>query len=302
MTPHRTITTDLPCLQCGYNLRTRPTHQNCPECNYPIVLTLWGGLPLTDTRARRLCLAIASAALALALCWFTQLTGSDAGYNSVHRVWFIDPVWIYTPPAVLLAVAMLLFAMPQTSPNGTPLFRGSRRLILATVPAAPLALLLWERAYAWVPADRFEANRRLLCVPLLLVAPGILCSFRLLARLVRPLGQRRFRLPLRAVTAGWWAITLFATLALCAQIPFVKIGFETHWFPAFHLPHVIEEPLEAVMAGVGFAAAFLFLLGIALLICLPLPLAFGRPRCEPTFDSPIPAELSTTSLAASPAP
>ena len=34
--PPPTIETDLPCIKCGYNLRTLPSNGQCPECGEPI--------------------------------------------------------------------------------------------------------------------------------------------------------------------------------------------------------------------------------------------------------------------------
>jgi uncharacterized repeat protein (TIGR04138 family) len=35
----RTITRNLPCMKCGYNLRAMPTSSNCPECGQRVVRT-----------------------------------------------------------------------------------------------------------------------------------------------------------------------------------------------------------------------------------------------------------------------
>jgi len=34
------IPCDLPCIECGYNLRTRPVEGLCPECAHPVLKTL----------------------------------------------------------------------------------------------------------------------------------------------------------------------------------------------------------------------------------------------------------------------
>ncbi len=38
------IATDLPCLKCGYNLRTLPLAGRCPECGVPVERTMRGDL------------------------------------------------------------------------------------------------------------------------------------------------------------------------------------------------------------------------------------------------------------------
>jgi hypothetical protein len=287
MTAHRTLTTDLPCLRCGYNLRTLSTAASCPECNYPAVLTLWGGLPMVDTRRRRRLLAAGVAALALALLWFTVLASSNPGYT----VAFQDPATRFIPVATLSAAAMVLLALPQTAHDGTPLFRPSRWFILASAPAAPLSLLLWERAYAWVPASEFDHAQGYLYLPLLAVAPAILLAHHMLTRLVRPLGLGVFRISLRIVTVAWWLITAYATVVLSAVAPPLDGLWRTA--PRFHFgPHRLVEILEVVIYAAGMVAVFAYIAGIALLAFLAAALAISQPRDEPTPDSPLPGDLT----------
>lgn len=287
MTPHRTLTADLRCLRCGYNLRTLSTAASCPECNYSVVLTLWGGLPLADTRRRRRLLAAGVAALALALLWFTVIIGSAR----TQTVAFEDPAIRFVPIAILSASAMVLLALPQTAHDGTPLFRLSRWYMLASAPAVPLALLLWERAYAWVPASAFHDAQAYLYIPLFAVAPAILLAHRMLTRLVRPLGLGVFRIPLRIVTAAWWLIAIYATTVLTTLVP----PLDGLWRMNPHLgfgPHRWFEILEVVIYVAGMAAVFLYVAGIALMVFLAAALAGSRPRDEPTPTSPRPDEPS----------
>lgn len=45
---HAQVIGDLPCLTCGYNLRTLSTNANCPECGNPVSQTLRNTLWLAD--------------------------------------------------------------------------------------------------------------------------------------------------------------------------------------------------------------------------------------------------------------
>jgi hypothetical protein len=284
-----TIIADLPCLRCGYDLRTLAADARCPECNYEVFLTLHGGLPIIDTRARRLALAAACLALAVAMATFTCLVRNRVGYNTMHAVWTTDPAWVYLPVGMAWLLGMALFACPQHHLDGRPLSPRSRRVILAAAPAPLLSIALWEYAYAWVRYDRFDATRPLLYVPLLAVAPGVLLELRLLGRLLRPLGLGRFRWPLRVVVAVWWLIAPFATLVLLSEIPGVGRLWDTHWRPFAwlpQLPHVMHELLERVEFLIVIGVYFAYLAGIGVLGCLGLALVASRPRDVSRYVAP----------------
>jgi hypothetical protein len=70
-TPTPTIETDLPCAQCGYNLRTQPADGRCPECNHPVAVSVEahrGGDPFNRRR-------IAWGAAAVVVALFLISTG-----------------------------------------------------------------------------------------------------------------------------------------------------------------------------------------------------------------------------------
>jgi hypothetical protein len=269
------LSKDFSCLGCGYNLRTLATDARCPECGFEVALTLCGGFPLVDTRARRRGLAGACAALALAMLspfcadWWAPVRGTKG-----PGAWW-DPVWGYMPVAFIVALAMVLFALPQHRVDGVPLFRRARRLILATVAACPLALVAWEYAYAWAPAFDFAVNRQLLYVPLLGVAPGILLCFRLLSRLIRPFGAGRYRRVLQIVTAAWWLIVVIATFALLDEVPPLTAFSQTNWHRAKSLVGPLLRPLVVIAEIVVLAGYFG---GVAVLAILAIRLAVSRPR------------------------
>lgn len=280
------IATDLPCLKCGYNLRTLPADARCPECGYDTFLTLHGGLPIIDTRARRLRLAAACLTLAGATVWFTLLLRNDVGYNTVHGIWTTDPAWVFLPVSIAWLVAMTLFALPQHRLDGRPLFRRTRRLMLATAPAALLSVGLWEYAYAWVPYDRFYGTKPLLYLPLLGIAPGFLLVLWMLLRLLTPLGMRRFRLPLRIMSAAWWVILPAATLTFASQFPDVSRPIANARSPFPPLPHAVHELLEPVIFALVLALVLAYLVSIPALACLGLNLALSRPRDPKRFLVP----------------
>jgi hypothetical protein len=271
----RRLQQDVSCLGCGYNLRTLATDARCPECGFEVALTLCGGMPLVDTRARRLRLAGACGALALAMVspFFEELWAPVQGTKGPGAWW--DPAWGYVPIAVVAALALVLFAGAQHRVDGVPLFRRMRRLILATAASYPLALLAWEYAYAWAPSTDFARNRELIHVPLLGVAPGIFLCFRLLCRLARPLGAPRFAPLLRVVTAMWGLIAAIATFVLLDRVPMLQAVSQAHWHRAKMLVGPFLTPLIAIgeiVVAVGYVA------GLSLLAILAVKLATSRPR------------------------
>ena len=48
--PRAMVDRDLPCIRCGYNLRTLASDRRCPECAMPVGLTTSLGGPFTQTR------------------------------------------------------------------------------------------------------------------------------------------------------------------------------------------------------------------------------------------------------------
>jgi hypothetical protein len=277
-----TINRDLRCLDCGYNLRTLAHDGRCPECGLAVFTTLAGGLPVVDTLGRRRTLALACGSLALAM--ISLLVAPRAGYGAFafQAEPFVDPGLAYIPSAVCAAIAMIAFARPQNHLDGSPLFVRSRRIMLATAPALPLGILLWEYAYRCVPFDDFHKTYPLLFIPLLTVAPGVLLAFRMLSRIVRPLGLPRFRIPLSIATLGWWIAAPVITLTFSSVIPL----FQPLWsvqtpklLPAsFHAIHEAAEVVVAVVIGCGMFLAFV--IGIPVLISLSVAFARSRPPAD----------------------
>jgi hypothetical protein len=272
-----TVVTDLPCFVCRYNLRTLAVDGRCPECGYEVFLTLHGGLPVVDTRGRRLRLAAACATLAATIGALAFLVTRGVGYNAGHHVWTTDPAWLFLPVAALGAVAMVLFALPQTHlVDGRPLFRRSRWVMLATAPAGLVAVSVWEWAWAWAPAYDFATNRRLVYVPLLAAPVGVLCAFRLLTRLARPLGLKGFYRPLRLMTACWWLILPLVLLTLSTMIPVLGPLWQHRSPFPLRLPHAVHEALERVIAFLGLALYCAYFLSSPLLALLAVALATRR--------------------------
>jgi hypothetical protein len=74
------IDTDLPCVRCGYNLRTLDRKGHCPECGLPVLLSI-GGDSLAHASPRWLCtvqrgldMMIGSTALAIPLAIARQIS------------------------------------------------------------------------------------------------------------------------------------------------------------------------------------------------------------------------------------
>jgi hypothetical protein len=284
-----TIDRDLRCLACGYNLRTLAQDARCPECGLAVFTTLCGGLPLVDTLGRRRTLAFACAALAAAMIAVFMAPRAGYGAYAFQPEPFVDPALAYIPAAVCHAAAMIALARPQNHLDESPLFRRSRMIMLASAPAMPLAILLWEYAYRCVPFDDFRTTYPLLFIPLFAVAPGILLAFRMLARIVRPLGLGRFRIPLSLAALGWWIATVVFTLTLSTEIPIVQPLWNMQT-PAI-LPHSWRylHQVSQVIVGVVIACGMFLALvvGITFLVSLSIAFARSRPPAQPLTLPPI---------------
>jgi hypothetical protein len=119
-----TIETDLPCINCGYNLRTLPLNGKCPECAEAI--------------------------------WRTRCTRPD--FRAFRR--FETGQWIYSL-AVVTCFCSTWFArasMPHTTNTADPA-KILMREMLATCEMASMILLLV--GLAWVLVSRYPRRSKL---------------------------------------------------------------------------------------------------------------------------------------------
>lgn len=121
--PDRCIARDLPCLQCGQNLRGVPAASRCPECGEPIVLTLRGG-PLAAGDPR----------------WLATVRD---GVTALLLVQF----WLWLPPAWLAwSAAVWGVTTPSRAPTAAGPWRMLVRWVAQLMGFAGLALSLVEVA------------------------------------------------------------------------------------------------------------------------------------------------------------
>lgn len=106
-----TIATDLPCVDCGYNLRTQPRDGRCPECATPVLHSLRAGsfdfvTPAWRARATRgllwiTCGAVGGAALH-SVTWFHGQPMAGGGVSQLGLFLFFELL-----PLLALAAAAL---------------------------------------------------------------------------------------------------------------------------------------------------------------------------------------------------
>jgi hypothetical protein len=121
------LETDLPCLRCGYNLRTLPPTSTCPECNLPITASQAyatahpSGLR-HPTRLLIACLLLVAnfAAYFIPITYSLAITVANAPLNPVAHYSVIAFAGLVQTLLLLSAVALLttsgLLPKPETLP------------------------------------------------------------------------------------------------------------------------------------------------------------------------------------------
>lgn len=104
--PGEHVATDLPCLQCGYNLRTQPHDANCPECGEPVIESLQNRLAACGQRN----LAIITTGVGLVAIAVVSTLLSDVALAAIFAKWMVSP----TSPTQF-AVSFLFPAIAYTT-------------------------------------------------------------------------------------------------------------------------------------------------------------------------------------------
>ncbi|HVX85724.1 MAG TPA: hypothetical protein VH253_13160 [Phycisphaerae bacterium] len=139
------IPTDLPCLRCGYNLRTLSPTASCPECNLPITdsQTYAAAHPSTLRRPTRLLLACLLL-IANELTYFITLFAAlllNLFHTAIPNETF-EILSATNPTLQALLLPPITFLLWTSGPTPTPAARIRRYLWLPTAPLYALLLLL----------------------------------------------------------------------------------------------------------------------------------------------------------------
>lgn len=252
----RTVDADLPCVRCGYNLRTQVWSARCPECGLAVnASTVAGRLHLQSWRHVRL-FRIATAVLILgmlvpaisnlvAVCasrWRFDIP--IATFRSVYRV----HAWAdFTSDAtVVVAVMLYLLALRR---GGAP--HGRHLWLIAVI------ILLGMLGYGVPRLPRTAGPLRAEFTRAVLTAMRSL-SLLLLAMLFASLVPRPRPQVLRWSLAAWLiAATVMATSAV---YPVVKLATSIGGWNWYIRPSIDKSLLDA-LAAVRYASAALFVLG-----------------------------------------
>ncbi len=146
------VATDLPCVKCGYNLRTLAAESRCPECGHPV---------RESTQDRRLCCAdpkwvrqLSTALLAITLfstapaIWLVLTALLDmSGYHVFDEVCVFWPVLLSG-----VAVMIALIAFTKHDPRRPryprpPLARSATRVTVLLLIALVLAAYLFRHSF-----------------------------------------------------------------------------------------------------------------------------------------------------------
>jgi len=210
--PDGKIQVDLPCRQCGYNLRSLARDARCPECGFPVIRCLRrDDLGYGDPRY------VARVALGAYLLWGTSVAALPTlfllgAYGTGARL----------AAYALAAVAAWLVTTPDPSGIGETEYGPTRRAARTLVPigllAAPLSIV-----YRTTASDAVMSIARLLIVCTWAIAfVGVLVLVRYLQCLAIRTG---------GTTAARELARSFRGIALCvlpmAVIYFLKVRYGT---------------------------------------------------------------------------
>ena len=224
---------DLPCTECGYNLRGLPITGHCPECATPVERTcrpdLLGFANRTWVRGLRRGLTRVYASMACAITGFTLwVVLMTAASNGAGTLLIMAILGCATPVWLLLCAGLLaggVFDLTTQEPRVTyiePPGSWRRRLRLGCLVLVGLILLAVLLPTSPGALKHIVAIVRLTVFALALyVLYGILSELQNLARRVPDLGlmhtTRRYR---RTSTASGAVVMAFWILGECSGIVF----------------------------------------------------------------------------------
>ncbi len=162
------IVVDLPCLRCGYNLRTLSRHGSCPECGLHVALSQIGDRfnPLDTRRARaviRGCLALAlSVAMTCGLMIFLWMAfNGDVPFGDDYAGAMIG--WIIVDHLLWVVGGWWVTARPYAATRLSGLVKGVRIATIATF----LSMMLVVQLQAALIFDWLDVSGMLLAIVLL---------------------------------------------------------------------------------------------------------------------------------------
>jgi ribosomal protein L37E len=229
------IRVDVPCRQCGYNLRSLRRDARCPECGFPVIRCLRrDDLGYGDPAyVRRIALG-AYLLLGAPVAWMTMFLLGAFGFGARFAA--------YT----LAAVAAWLVTTPDPSGIGEAEYGNTRRVARALIPLGLLATPL-SLVYHTTASDAVMAIMTLLIACVWAVAfVGLLGLVRYLQCLAIRTGSTE---ALRELTRA------FRGIALCvpplAVVCFLKVRYGTLPSPAAMTVAVVASvAIMGLMFGV----------------------------------------------------
>lgn len=133
------VAIDLPCMSCGYNLRTLPTYAVCPECAAPVRRTVAAAAQRTSVELYLLDLYQAAMGLtALLLVLLMALVADFLLYIQVGIAGFTLLMAMIAAPFGLMGV--LVLTRPPGRPPGHPANTSARRTARWSLVAIPLGV------------------------------------------------------------------------------------------------------------------------------------------------------------------
>ncbi len=233
---------DLPCLRCGYNLRTLAEDSVCPECACPVVTSTrsrylwqspadWIGLLAGSARGLAVCIGAAVGwLLMLAICALDVQVSPRSGSGLGNLVACGSVVAMVFLP--LMAIGALV-GLTEADPNlrDQPEGLSSRRIVRWSLLLAPLALVTFLLSISSLAVPPVVATI-VMALWLLLVVPIFTCHYLagLMRRIPRPDLVRFARVMrvLMILTDAVWLVAIIGSLldpwGSSWQQPFAILG------------------------------------------------------------------------------
>jgi hypothetical protein len=255
----RTITYDVRCAGCGYNLRTLSADGVCPECSLPIRRTLSGAaIAGTSADYRRLTLCCRGIAVVLLVSALLAAAAESFAPPNVDLC--------FMALAAALGTLFWLSSGISRGPNEPRAFPTLRYVTRVTAPAALVTAIIWHVGYAHIAQEHPAAAiaRRAAVLPGLLVVPSIAHETFFLSRLCQALGPptASFARPLFNLSVAWW----IAGVGVLVTTAHFLAGIERR--PAYP----VGEALSLIM-GIGVITGVIAALYTCLLLGWRIPAA-----------------------------
>jgi hypothetical protein len=240
-----TLTTDVFCLRCNYNLRSLAITANCPECELPIAVTMEEGQlrfsspeHLSTLHSAMIFLIFGSV---LSLC-----------YELVHLIVGFRNAWILSLIQLPALMGLWWLATPNPHTAEVGLVTGLRKFLRVSVMISivdfAILLLPWAK-WRWMPL----AYMFLLSITFLLLGyageVALMLYVRVLADRIPNAKLARFAKQLA------WAIAMIACLSVTAH--FMRYEFNATWMRRL-VPSQTFEVLLWTGPVINLASVLLF--------------------------------------------